>query len=446
MQHDSIRLRLIFSSALWIVATLAATYVLVVYLFHGHIKNRFEYQLIDHLEELVAASDVVATGQLVLSWTPADPRFNRPHSGWYWLVLSADTSKVVHRSPSSGSFSFKRPSPDVKESSRFFQGDGPEGQTLYFHERIIGLPRAHQPYIYLVAGPITNITSDVNRFSNSLALILSVLALFLLGLVWFQIVYGLMPLGKIQLALADIRSGKQMRLPNNFPLEVRPLVTELNGLLDYNKALLERARTQVGNLAHALKNPLAVLANEVKGIDGKCGDVMRHQVNVAIDSVNHHLNKARIAGATNVLGAVADLGRVAEDLKFSLGVLHSSRGIDIQLNDLEGFTVCVDAEDLEEMLGNLLDNACKWARNTVTVNVENRGRSVVIIVEDDGPGVPPELREEIIKRGNRQDEKKTGGGLGLSIVNEIVGLYGGTLTLGKADLGGLRAELILSAS
>ncbi|OGT29046.1 MAG: hypothetical protein A2W28_03985 [Gammaproteobacteria bacterium RBG_16_51_14] len=443
LRHDSLELRLVLSSALWIIVTLAATCVLVVYLFHGHIKKRFENQLIDHLEELVAASDIDQSGQLTLSWTPADTRFRRPQSGWYWLILSAGTDNILHRSSSSGTFAFELPSRNIEMSSRFFQGQGPQGQTLYMYERIIGLPRAHQPYIFLAAGPISDITSDVYRFSYRLAFILSILAIFLLGLVWFQIFFGLRPLRRIQLALSDIRSGNKKRLPDDFPMEVRPLVTELNSLLDFNKALLERARTQVGNLAHALKNPLAVLANEVEGMNGECGNIMRHQLRVAIDSVNYHLHKARIAGATNVLGAVSDLNRVAEDLKFSLGVLYKNREIDIRLNQLDGISVRVDTEDLEEMLGNLLDNACKWARHTVTVDVVACKQDIIIVIEDDGPGIPSSYREEVIRRGIRHDEMQAGSGLGLSIVNTIVGLYSGTLTLGEAGTGGLRAELRL---
>ena len=266
---DSIKLRLVISSVLWIIATLTATYVMVVYLFHGHIRNHFEYQLKDHLEELVAASDITTDGQLVLAWTPADPRFNRPHSGWYWIILSADAGRVIQRSTSSGSFVFSLPRLEENENQLFYRIKGPEEQDLYVYKRIISLPRASQPYLYLVAGPTTNINSDVARFSGSLALILTLLALFLLGLVWLQIAFGLSPLGKIQVALADIRTGKQKRLPDTFPFEIRPLVSELNSLIDYNKALLERARTQVGNLAHALKNPLTVLANEVKEINGE---------------------------------------------------------------------------------------------------------------------------------------------------------------------------------
>ena len=170
---------------------------------------------------------------------------------------------------------------------------------------------------------------------------------------------------------------------------------------------------------------------------------MRHHVGIAIDNVDHYLNKARIAGASNVLGAVSDLGHITEDLKFSLDILYKDRGIDIQLHGLAGISLNVESEDLEEMLGNLLDNACKWACHTVTVDVKRQEKAVTIAVEDDGPGVAVELREEIIKRGKRQDEKKPGSGIGLSIVNEIAGLYGGSLILDKAELGGLRAELIL---
>ncbi|MCW9001601.1 MAG: ATP-binding protein, partial [Rhodospirillales bacterium] len=251
-EKTSLSLRLALSSALWIVAALLATGWLIVFLFTGHIERRFEHQLSDHLDELVAASDIAAEGVLALTWTPADPRFNRPHSGWYWQIMEGDN--ILHQSGSLMTARLINGGIEVKGGG-LFDIEGPAGQSLHVFARTIRLPRSAGPLVYAVAGPVSDIAADVRRFTTDIAVVLGVLGLLLVGIVVLQVAYGLRPLRRLRDALSAVRVGKADRLADDFPTEVAPLVDELNGLLDYNAGMLERARTQVGNLAHALKNP-----------------------------------------------------------------------------------------------------------------------------------------------------------------------------------------------
>jgi signal transduction histidine kinase len=233
-----------------------------------------------------------------------------------------------------------------------------------------------------------DIEDNVRAFTAQVAITLTVLGIGLLLVVWFQVRFGLRPLQAMQRALGDIRTGKAQRLPENYPMEVEPVVSELNGLLDHNRALLERARTQVGNLAHALKNPLTVIRNEAKTIENERGRVIREQTAAMANSVDRYLSQARIAGNAGVLGARTDVKVIIEDLCFSMERLYQEKNLALEHSELEGCWFRGEAQDLEEMLGNLMDNACKWARTQVLVHAECADDRLLIVVEDDGPGIP----------------------------------------------------------
>ncbi|CCQ75057.1 sensor histidine kinase [Magnetospira sp. QH-2] len=445
IQRDSIALRLMLISILWITGALALVGLVLVLLFENHIQSRFENQLADHLEELVAAGNVNADGRLTLTWSPADPRFNRPLSGWYWQVRGLDT--VEGRLGSSSLKDHPLPVPGPLEPSRLVRTKGPGGWDLVVFERVIGMPRATEPYRFAVAGPTEDVAEQVGDFAEITASILGLLALVLVALVWVQIRFGLRPLTQIQSSLSDVREGRADHLPEDFPSEIKPLVSDLNEVLHYNRALLDRARTQVGNLAHALKNPLAVLANETKTLPGEQGDLLRAQVAQASENVDRYLRRARIAGAVNPLGVSVAVLPVVEDLIYSFNILYGERGLFIETDISKGATLRVDPEDLEEMLGNLMDNACKWSASRVRVTAKDQGTSPVpslaLRIEDDGPGIPQRHRGQALARGLRLDETTPGTGLGLSIVAEIAELYGGSLKLEDAPTGGLVAELVL---
>ena len=323
---------------------------------------------------------------------------------------------------------------------------GPEEEPLQALVQEITFPEKEIPLLFVVSGPVSDIEDNVRAFTLQVSITLAALGIGLMLVVWFQVRFGLRPLQGLQKALGDIRKGKAQRLPEHFPVEVEPVVGELNGLLDHNAVLLERARTQVGNLAHALNNPLTVIQNEVKAMENEHSRVIREQTSAMVSSVERYLSQARVAGTAGVLGARADVKAIIEDLCFSMERLYRERNLEIRRAGLKDCWFRGEAQDLEEMLGNLMDNACKWARSRVTVHTDCTDDRLRIVVEDDGSGIPEHARIEVLERGRRLDEKVPGSGLGLDIVQDIVGLYRGSITLGRTPKGGLRAQLDLPAA
>jgi signal transduction histidine kinase len=266
-----------------------------------------------------------------------------------------------------------------------------------------------------------------------------------------QVRFGLAPLTRISESLAAIRSGRAERLEGEFPVEIAPLARETNALIEANREIVERARTHVGNLAHALKTPLSVIVNEAatRGSDSFAQKVLE-QADIMRDQVARQLERARLAARSTRIGALVNVPPVVTALARSMEKLHREREIAIDVDVPEHAHFHGEQQDLEEMVGNLVDNGCKWARSRVAIEVladqlagEGEKAGVRIIVDDDGPGLSPSQREQVALRGQRLDETKPGSGLGLSIVVELARLYGGVLTLGTAPIGGLRAELAL---
>jgi signal transduction histidine kinase len=277
------------------------------------------------------------------------------------------------------------------------------------------------------------------------------LAAVLLLSTLFQVRFGLAPLKRISESLAAIRSGSAERLAGNFPDEIAPLARETNALLEANREIVERARTHVGNLAHALKTPISVMVNEAaaRGDDTLAAKV-REQTDIMRDQVARHLERARLAARTPVVGTITAVVPVLTTLARTMEKIHRARAVTIDIEASQDVKFQGEQQDLEEMLGNLVDNACKWAQSRVAVEVmqagagsARAGRTVHITVDDDGPGLSPSEREQVARRGERLDQTKPGSGLGLSIVFELARLYGGDLTLGTAPIGGLRADLVL---
>jgi signal transduction histidine kinase len=306
------------------------------------------------------------------------------------------------------------------------------------------LPESDVHFSFAVAGPVGDIDRDVYTFTQSLTLTLVALGLGLLGAVLVQVRYGLRPLRALRHALTKVRAGEDERLSGSFPAEVQPLVSELNALLDHNAALVERARTQTGNLAHALKNPLTVIMNEARALP-EGGDIVREQTAVMRSHIERFLSRARAAGSPSILGACTAVAPIVEDLQFSMDQLYRDRVLQIELEGLHALHFRGDAADLEEMLGNLIDNACKWARGTVKVHGRVTDDHLVITVEDDGSGIAEGERANVLERGRRLDEAIPGTGLGLDIVRDIAALYRGSLELDASALGGVQARLELPA-
>jgi signal transduction histidine kinase len=273
---------------------------------------------------------------------------------------------------------------------------------------------------------------------------LGALGLGLIAAVLIQVRLGLAPLRRVRLALSRIREGRARRLEGNFPAEIAPLASELNSLIEHSAEVVARARGHVANLAHFLKTPLTVLANEASAEKSELSRSVTKQVTVMRRQVDHYLTRARAAGSLDVLGNRADVAPVLKDLVRVLKQMHVDKQLSITLNVPPSLSFRGDREDLEEMAGNLIDNACKWTHARVSVDAAPQGAGrFTLTVGDDGPGLAPGERERAMQRGEKLDESVPGSGLGLGIVRDIAKLYGGNFTLGKSPLGGLEARLEL---
>ena len=265
----------------------------------------------------------------------------------------------------------------------------------------------------------------------------------------WQVTRGLSPIEQLRRRLSDVREGRSGRLDGVYPSEVQPLVDDLNLLLAHREAAVARAIAKAGDLAHGLKTPLAVLAHEAGRMAASGHQELASAIEQQIDRMRrqteYHLAQARAAASGSLPGARCDLHDAASGLIRTLLRLTAERGLTIENHVDRAHQVRCQREDVDEMLGNLLDNACKWARSTVKVQSEARDGLVAVIVDDDGPGLPPELRTDVLRRGVRADEQAPGSGLGLAIVRDLAGLYGGAIALEQSPGGGVRAVLRLPA-
>jgi signal transduction histidine kinase len=308
-------------------------------------------------------------------------------------------------------------------------------------------------YSFLVAGNFDELKGEIDAFRRTLFVVLGLLGLGLLVAVLLQVNYGLLPLKRLQASVTAIREGRADKLEGEFPAEIRPVADELNLLIKSNADIIERARTQVGNLAHALKTPLSVLTNEAHVHKGLFASKVVEQTNVMRDHVSLYLDRARRAARAQGLGAVTEIKPILEGIARTTERIHRDKGIVVKVKCKGAYKFRGEKQDFEEMMGNLVDNACKWATKRVVVKASlggagaHQGRTwLTLLVDDDGPGLPAERRADALKRGQRLDETKPGSGLGLSIVKETAQMYGGSIELDDAESGGLRVRLILPAA
>jgi signal transduction histidine kinase len=455
MRANSLALRLFLSATAWAVVILLITGVILSSLYRDAVERSFDRRLGVYLRTIVAdlASPDDTSGKFPQSL--GEPLFELPLSGWYWQVTRLDPDKHDVRASRSlwdGGLPHLEDR-DVKPSadgSRQGYVEAPEDQRLRLVERTVDLgDEGH--YLVAVAGDAAEITEETRSFDQALAITFALLAAVLLLTTMFQVQFGLAPLKRITDSLAAIRAGKAERLAGNFPDEIAPLARETNALIDTNKEIVERARTHVGNLAHALKTPLSVMVNEATARPrDPLAEKVLEQADIMRDQVARHLERARLAARLTVVGSLTEVNPVVTALARTMEKIHHNRDVAIEVHAGEDVRFRGERQDLEEMIGNLVDNACKWANSRVAIEVMREGRDeaqvVHVIVDDDGRGLSPSEREQVAHRGSRLDETKPGSGLGLSIVVELAELYGGKLNLGTAPLGGLRAELVLPAS
>jgi len=454
MRGSSLATRLFLSATAWVVVILVITGIVLSSVYRDATERAFDRRLNLYLRTLIAEVATPDEPPDRQFQSLGEPLFELPLSGWYWQITRTDTEKGEARASRS---LWDKKLPKLDESAdltaagvRLGYVDGPEGQTLRMVERPVDLG-ADGKYLVSVAGDATEIFDETRSFDYYLGGTFVALTIVLLLTTIFQVRFGLAPLKRISDSIADIRSGRAERLEGEFPVEIAPLARETNALIDANREIVERARTHVGNLAHAIKTPLSVIVNEAstRAADPFAAKVLE-QADVMRDQVAHHLERARIAARLTVIGTVTEVAPTIEALRRTMEKIHRDRGVAIGVEADPQARFRGERQDLEEMVGNLVDNACKWAASRVLIEVRveraaapDAGIALRITVDDDGRGLSAAERSKASRRGQRLDESKPGSGLGLSIVVDLAALYGGSLSLGNAPIGGLRAELVL---
>ncbi len=449
----SLRIRLLAGTLFWIAASIVVAGWGLGGLFRQHVAMQFHAELQTHLDQLTAHLAVDEQGRPTLSTPLSDPRLRRPYSGLYWQIddLTGKGSAAWRlRSRSLWDDVLAVP-PDAPANGEIHQHRvaGPAGTMLGVIERRVriddGPEGAGREFRLIVAADERLMVEPVARFNDALWLALGILGTGLVIAALVQVFVGLAPLQKLRAALGRVRDGDARRLEGEFPDEVMPLVDEFNSVLTQNAAVVERARTQAGNLAHALKTPLSVLANAATGRDDELAHLVIAQVEVAKKQVQYHLARAQVAAAAP--GARTPLRPVLAGLLRTMRRIHAERQLELVFHPLvETLAFRGEEQDLQEMLGNLLDNACKWASGRVEVRAGVDHAGLMVCVDDDGQGIAAEARAAVLRRGVRADQQTPGSGLGLAIVDDLAQLYGGELRLADSPLGGLRAELSLPAS
>ena len=456
LRTNSLSFRLGALAVCWSVFGFAAGVLVLSRVFRESAERSFDNRLAAELESVVAVTELDCQGTIVMPQPLLAERFRNPFSGWYWQMSSATSpAKPLTRSRSLWDQWLKL-DPVATGTVQMGYVTGPKLQNLRYAERQVSLPApdeteegqkctgADAKFRIMVAADLKDVEADVAGFNSTLFWSIGILGATLIGAMVLQVRWGLAPLDQVSKSLANIREGRSDKLEGPFPAEIEALAEELNALVAHNAEVVARARTHVGNLAHFLKTPLSVLANEVQGVSGPMAETVARQVLTMRRQVDHYLARARTVASAKVIGARAEIAPVISDLTRALNKIYAPRGIHVEKQCPEGMYFRGDRSDFEEMVGNLLDNACKWAEGEVTVVVSaSKPGRLSVLVSDDGPGLTEDQQKRVIERGERLDESKPGSGLGLGIVKEIAALYGGQLTLGRAAAGGLSVQLDL---
>ena len=445
MRRRSIALNVLFVSALWLIGALAATAFLLSELYSRALDTSLVETLDFQIESLVglAVTDGPAAAQGAVL---GDPRFGRPASGWYWQIAKADTTDPVSFSRSLLGSALPRDLQEPALGERLVLDARDDFDTrMRVVSRRIAVDGT--PYDFVVTGNLDEIYQLVDAFRGQTIVVLGAIGAMLAVMSALVARFALRPITQLRQALEDVREGQAQNVTGSYPAELAPLADEINELLRSNVEIIERARNQVGNLAHGLKTPLAVLRNEAAGKRTALSKIVLGETQKMSDIVATYLDRARLAARTAVVGKRSDTAAVLTRLVRVMAKIHPDKTVTLDLGAQGVPHFRGEESDLEEMAGNLIDNACKWAKADVRVVVEpvRQGQGLSIRIEDDGPGLTEQERAAVTRRGVRLDEKTPGSGLGLDIVLELAGVYGGDLVLGRADLGGLQALLTLPA-
>jgi signal transduction histidine kinase len=433
--RGSIRLRLWSAAAISIVLALAVAGVGLVYLFERDVERRVQNDLAIELNEIISATSYAADGTLTMPSEPTDPRYAMPLSGRYWQVEDLSTHALL-RSRSLWDSTLALP-PAAEGERRFEKATGPGGALLLIVERTI-VDASGRRFRVAVAQDHQTITDSVREYMGELAPALLLLAAALLIAIFVQITVGLAPLQGLRMALRDVVARRTARLDAAVPREVAPLAEEINRLLDAQDKALVRARSRATDLAHGLKTPLQVLSGDIRQLRDRGEATLAADIERSAGAIQRHIER-ELARARTAPGVVSKAAcRPAEVAAGVVAVVRRTpRGdplrFDIDIAD--DLVVPVDEGDLSEILGNLVENAARFAASAVRISVARGAAATAISVADDGPGIADRDREAAVARGVRLDQSEGGTGLGLAIVSDIAEAYGGTLALADARPG-----------
>lgn len=436
----SISRRMIGIAALWIGVLLIGGGVALDRVLSDAITRNFDDGMNYVLTAMIAASEIGPDGEVLFNRELADQRFLEPNSGLYYQISAPKHEDW--RSRSLWDRALRVPAQHNDRELHVYDSKQFPGEDLRVMEQTVIIPGSNTKWLFMVAQAREGLDTQIKTLRSTLFKSFALLALGLFVLVTLQTIYGLRPLRRVRLEIVRMRSGEKSRVTEPMPVEVLPMVEELNALLAHNERQAEEARTHAGNLAHALKTPLTVVMNAATAQSADLGETVIREATTMRRQVDHHLARARAVGRRGAAQSRADVWASLTAVERAVQRLYPEARVDMD-GDKDA-AVRVERQDLDEMLGNLIENAAKYGGGSVFATVGRAGGMVEILVEDDGMGIPEAERVRIFDRGVRLDSGKPGTGLGLAIVRDVAEIYGGTVGLEESeDLGGLLVRLRL---
>jgi signal transduction histidine kinase len=436
----SLTRRMILTAAAWITILLIGGGAALDRVLTNSVEQNFDTQIEYVLTAMIASAEIGPDGEIRMNRPLGDQRFLEPNSGLYWQITGKDAMPFPSRSL--WDRALRPPVRHKDQAVHFRNSDEFPDEPLRIAERSIKLPDSDVAWTFMVAQSRNSLDAQIQELRSVLVTSFFLLALGLIILAALQTFYGLWPLRAVRMAIAQMRSGQESRVTDALPDEVMPMVNELNALLDHNEQQAEESRRHAGNLAHALKTPLTVIMNSATAQAPDISETVIREATTMRRQVDHHLARARAVGRRGHSHSRALVWDSLESVERAVGRLYAHVRLDMAGD--KAIVARVERQDLDEMLGNLIENAAKYGGGSVFVTVGDAGDFVEIMIEDDGKGIPESERERLFDRGARLDTGKPGTGLGLAIVRDVVEIYGGTVALEESEeLGGLLVRLRL---
>jgi signal transduction histidine kinase len=431
---------MILTAAAWITILLIGGGAALDRVLTNSVEQNFDTQIEYVLTAMIASAEIGPDGEIRMNRSLGDQRFLEPNSGLYWQITGKDAMPFPSRSL--WDRALRPPVRHKDQAVHFRNSDEFPDEPLRIAERSIKLPDSDVAWTFMVAQSRDSLNAQIQELRSVLVTSFFLLALGLIILAALQTFYGLWPLRAVRMAIAQMRSGQESRVTDALPDEVMPMVNELNALLDHNEQQAEESRRHAGNLAHALKTPLTVIMNSATAQAPDISETVIREATTMRRQVDHHLARARAVGRRGHSHSRALVWGSLESVERAVGRLYAHVRLDMAGD--KAIVARVERQDLDEMLGNLIENAAKYGGGSVFVTVGDAGDFVEIMIEDDGKGIPESERERLFDRGARLDTGKPGTGLGLAIVRDVVEIYGGTVALEESEeLGGLLVRLRL---